>query len=115
MQLILDYARPLVRRSDPLSSHRAADKAERGVKRQEQICEEAVRKEPGLTAAEIAQKCGLERHVPSRRLPGLRDRGLVLNWHRDSEWQNVEGKEARERFTRVCRVTGNRSMTWWPR
>lgn len=116
MQMVLDFPRALVRRSDPLTSHRAADKMDSSgaTKRQGEICLEEVRKKPGQTAAEIAVATGLERHVPSRRLPGLRDAGKVLNCYRLSEWLNVEGGKARERFTRVCRETGNRSMTWWP-
>ena len=49
------------------------------------------------TAAEIAEAAGLERHVPSRRLPELRQAGQVKN-----------GEE------RVCAITGNPSMTWFP-
>jgi len=113
MQLALTFPRALVRRTDPLSSHRAADKADKGIKHQNELCLEAVRKNPGSTSAEIAEYLGVDRHMPARRLPGLRDSGLVLNWYRDSEWANVGG--ATEKFSRKCRVTGNRSMTWWPR
>ena len=51
----------------------------------------------GRTAAEIAETARLERHVPSRRLPELRSAGLVRNGE-----------------ARICRVTGNRSITWYP-
>jgi hypothetical protein len=54
-------------------------------------------KRPGSTAAEIAARSGLERHVPSRRLPELRQAGRIKN-----------GPQ------RVCTVTGNPSMTWLP-
>ncbi len=64
---------------------------------QRAVCMAEVIRLPGQTAAEIAVAVGLERHVPSRRLPELRDDGRVLNGSR-----------------RVCRVTGNRSMTWEP-
>jgi hypothetical protein len=55
---------------------------------------------PGLTAAEIASATGLERHVPSRRLPELRDRNLVTN--------------GKPEIFRICNVTGNLSLTWYP-
>ena len=60
-------------------------------------CLMEVWKWPGLTAAEIAVATGLARHVPSRRLPELRDAGQIKC-----------GPE------RVCVVTGNPSMTWFP-
>jgi len=115
-QTSLLFGHALVRRTDPSTSHRAANEMERtgAVTQQASICLAEVRRHPGQTSAEIAVACGLERHIPARRLPGLRDAGKVANYYRDSEWQNIEGKQARERYTRVCRVTGNRSMTWWP-
>lgn len=51
----------------------------------------------GLTAAEIAERTGLERHAPSRRLPELRQAGAVRNGE-----------------IRVCTVRGRRSLTWFP-
>lgn len=62
-----------------------------------QMCLSQVKKEPGLTAAEIAVAVGLERHEPSRRLPELRKCGLVFNG----------GK-------RICTVQGTKSMIWLP-
>lgn len=53
---------------------------------------------PGRTAAEIAAAACMKRHVPSRRLPELRQAGLVTN--------GVE---------RICGITGNPSTTWYPR
>lgn len=82
---------------DPDTSHRAAIKVERegtaGTQRRR--CMEQVRRSPGQTAAEIAAALGLERHVPSRRLPELREAGLVANGP-----------------SRVCSVMGTPSMTW---
>ncbi len=85
------------RNTDPLSSHSAAAGVEATGKASQQrtLCLEAVRKSSGDTAAEIAEKTGLERHAPSRRLPELRDAHLVYN-----------GEQ------RKCRVTGNLSLTW---
>jgi CRP-like cAMP-binding protein len=87
------------RRTDPDTSHDAAEDVEREghASRQREACLRVVRDTPGLTAAEIAQAAGLERHAPSRRLPELRDMGLVRNLD-----------------DRTCTVTRRLSMTWWP-
>ena len=87
------------RMTDPLTSHAAATTAERTgqAQRQRDTCLNQVRSRPGLTAAEIAGFAGLERHVPSRRLPELRRAGLVTNGE-----------------TRTCAVMGSRAMTWEP-
>jgi hypothetical protein len=86
------------RNTDPRTSHEAAREAETSGRAatHRAICLEEARKNPGCTAAEIAAATGLERHVPSRRLPELRDAGFVEN-----------------REVRVCRVTGRNSMTWY--
>jgi hypothetical protein len=88
------------RRSDPDTSREAASKIEASgeASNQRKRCLLAVNENPGQTAAEIAQATGMERHVPSRRLPELRDVGLVKNGE-----------------SRQCAVTGNSSMTWFPR
>lgn len=98
-QTTLDFDAPS-RTTDPDTSRMAANRiAESGaLAAQRTKCLEAVLAEPGLTAAEIAQVVGCERHVPSRRLPELRRAGLVSS--------------PRDR-ARVCRVTGNVSLTWW--
>ena len=87
------------RNSDPSTSHDAATAMERSgiAAAHRQICLEAVRRKPGQTGAEIALAVGLERHEPSRRLPELRDAGLIEN-----------------REVRFCSVRGRRSMTWYP-
>lgn len=86
------------RRKDPHTSHEAAREAEASGRAASHraICLEEVKRTPGQTAAEIAAAVELERHVPSRRLPELRDAGLVEN-----------------REVRRCRVTGRNSMTWY--
>jgi len=83
---------------DPDTSHAAAFEVEATGKAETQrrACLEEVATNPGQTAAEIAVACGLERHVPSRRLPELRDAGTIQN---------------RER--RRCSVMGRSSMTWY--
>ena len=88
---------PRARNADPVTSHQAAAQVEASgrAKTQRDACLAAVRIYRGMTAAEIAQWLGLERHIPSRRLPELRAMGLVTSGQ-----------------PRPCRVTGNRSMTW---
>ena len=87
------------RRTDPITSRQAASEAESSGRAASQraICLARVNSHPGQTAAEIALAAGLERHVPSRRLPELRDQGLIVNGE-----------------SRICEATGRRSMTWHP-
>jgi CRP-like cAMP-binding protein len=87
------------RTTDPSTSHEAARDAERrGVAAaQRLLCLAQVTRHPGQTAAEVAEGTGLERHAPSRRLPELRDAGLVVNGP-----------------IRICTVKGRRSLTWIP-
>lgn len=87
------------RSTDPISSTLAADAIERSgvADAHRRICLAQVRARPGQTAAEIARAVGLERHAPSRRLPELRDAGLVINGP-----------------MRSCAVKGRRSLTWLP-
>jgi hypothetical protein len=89
----------LSRTNDPSTSYEAADRVESSGRAasHRHLCWMEVWKKPGSTAAEIAEAAGLERHVPSRRLPELRDAGQVVN-----------GPQ------RKCSVTGNPSMTWLP-
>jgi len=87
------------RRTDPETSHEAASGVEwdGSASKQRRVCLLAVSMCPGHTAAEIARMTGLERHAPSRRLPELRDGGLVKNG------------EARR-----CQVVGSNCLTWYP-
>ena len=87
------------RATDPATSFEAADgvEASGAANDQRRRCYEAVLAEPGLTAAEVARHTGLERHAPSRRLPELRDEGLVYNGE-----------------ARMCTAMGRMSLTWWP-
>ena len=87
------------RRTDPITSRQAACETEKSGRAASQraICLAQVFAHPGQTAAEIALACGLERHVPSRRLPELRDQGMIVNGE-----------------SRICAVTGRASMTWLP-
>lgn len=87
------------RNTDPSTSHQAAGLAEESgmAASHRAMCLAQVTIRPGSTAAEIAVFAGLERHIPSRRLPELRAAGLVTNG-----------------LPRTCKETGNRSITWWP-
>ena len=87
------------RRTDPVTSRMAASEAESSGRAASQrtICLARVNSHPGRTAAEIAVAAGLERHAPSRRLPELRDQGLIVNGE-----------------SRICTATGRASMTWLP-
>ena len=87
------------RSTDPVTSHIAA----RGVDAsgtadsQRAACLSEVIAQPGQTASEISVALELERIVGGKRLPELREAGLVKNGP-----------------SRACRVTGKRCMTWFP-
>lgn len=83
------------RNSDPATSHDAAKRVEEsGVATgQRGMCLRAVQNHPeGLTSKEVAKKAGLDRYQAARRLPELREAGLVVNdGERDGEqlWKPV--------------------------
>jgi CRP-like cAMP-binding protein len=85
------------RLTNPHTSKLAAEQVEASghAETQRRICLASVRACPGMTAAEIALASGLERHIPSRRLPELRRAGLVVNGP-----------------ARICRAMGSKAMTW---
>lgn len=87
------------RNSDPPTSRLAAIEAEISgrAQRQRTQCLQAVHESPGMTAAELADRIGLERHAPSRRLPELRTTGQIRNGE-----------------IRLCAMTGRMSLTWYP-
>jgi len=93
-----DRMQARARSTDPDTSHSAAFEVETTGKAdtQRRACLEEVATNPGQTAAEIAVACDLERHVPSRRLPELRDTGMIQNGEK-----------------RDCRVMKRASMTWY--
>ena len=99
-QTQLDFdTKHMARTTDPATSHLAAEQvtASGVAKHQRELCLAAVQLSPGQTAAEIAASIDCERHMPSRRLPELRTARLVRNGD-----------------IRVCRITGSKSLTWWP-
>ena len=85
---------------DPATSRLAAAAIERTgrAEHQRRLCLDAIRRQPGMTTAEVAAVTGLERHAPSRRLPELRVDGLVDNGD-----------------PRPCSVMGRLSLTWFPK
>lgn len=87
------------RRSDPPTSRQAADGVERSGRaaQQREAVLSRIRGRHGQTSAEVAAALGMERHAPARRLPELREAGLV-----------------RMGVPRVCEVTGRQCVTWWP-
>jgi len=87
------------RSTDPSTSHQAARAVEASgeAQRQRDACLACVRCFPGLTAAEVSQRLGLERHAASRRLPELRTDNLVANG-----------------TPRRCTVLNRWTMTWFP-
>lgn len=88
----------LARSSDPQTSHAAADQIERtSATDHRRRLLAAVLSHPGLTCAELARQVGLDRHQCGKRLPELRQSGLIDNGP-----------------ARVCSIAGSRQMVWVP-
>jgi len=87
------------RRHDPQTSHLAADEVERSgtAEGQRRRCLRFATGNPGSTAAEIAKFAGMDRYAVNRRLPELRECGLLVNG-----------------LPRQCRVLGSECQTWLP-
>ena len=85
--------------ADPVTSHEAAEAAKRSglVARQAAQVLDAIRKTPGLTSAELAQRHGLDRYMVARRMSDLKHAGLV-----------------REGEPRQCQVGRGRAMPCYP-
>lgn len=82
---------------DPSTSHDAAHRvnASGAAQAEADRCLEAVRRWPGLTSHEYAQRLGTDRYMPARRLADLRADKKVYN----------DGK-------RKCTVAGTLALTW---
>jgi hypothetical protein len=87
---------PRARRSDPETSHIAAERVRPKLRKQQQAVLDALARWPGSTAVELAHETGLDRYLVSRRLPEL-----VPVWVR-------RGKP------RACTVAGTAQGTWYP-
>lgn len=90
---------PRARRSDPSTSHIAAERMRESgaLGKQAQAVLEAVRNWPGCTAVEIAQRAQIDRHAVSRRLPEL-----------------AKSNQVRRGPPRNCSVNGRPQSTWRP-
>ena len=99
-QTAIDFTAPpaRARRTDPDSSHAAADRVNKTGKAAVQRAKvfALVEATPGLTSAELAERHREDRSMIARRLPELREKKLVRT---DS---------------RECRVNGSKALTWWP-
>lgn len=100
LQCVQNVGPAKARKADPATSHEAAKKVETAGRAgtQRLACLMEVFDHPGQTSAEIAKALNFDRYTPSRRLPELRDAGMV------------ESHTPRE-----CRVNGTNCMTWWPK
>lgn len=94
-----DVKTPASRATDPVTSAMSEDEINKTGKRrrQQQIVAETVAAYPGLTSAELAGKCGLDRYQVARRAPEAELSGRI---QRDER--------------RKCSVLGSSAMTWWP-
>jgi predicted ArsR family transcriptional regulator len=90
---------PIARRTDPPSSHAAAQEMERTGRRasQSEALLEMVKRHPRRTALELSRLSRLDRYTVSRRLPELERRGLI-----------------RRGLIRDCTVNGRPMLTWEP-
>lgn len=101
---MLKQPKARARNSDPEPSHNAARTVERKGKaaRQRDEVLKGVQRWGENTAAELADLMKVDRYMTSRRLPELREAGLVVNP------KDGKGKPK----TRMCRVVKSMSMTW---
>ena len=99
-QLDLLSHSPVARYADPETSHRAAREVSQDGSRarQQNLCLGAVKRWPGLSSAELAERMGCSRFMPARRLPECRAAALLENGP-----------------ARKCAVTRRLALTWWIR
>ena len=90
---------PIARRTDPESSHLAAEHVTRSGARAHQQAQAvaAVRAYPGCTSFELATRTDLDRYMLARRLPDAETAGAI-----------------RRGEQRVCQVSNRRALTWYP-
>ena len=90
---------PVARRTDPESSHAAAEHHTRSGKRgaQQDQTAEAVRQFPGCTSFELAMRTHLDRYMLARRASECEAAGRI-----------------RRGELRRCSVSGRTALTWWP-
>ena len=86
---------PRARRTDPLSSHRAADAITPHLSKQRREVWEALRRHPSRTTKSLAAVAGLDRHMVGRRMKELETHGYAKRIERDRRddlWFPLEGK-----------------------
>lgn len=93
MQQVIEF--PRARRSDPVTSKRAAEKLD--ATRITSLVYLALCRFPGCTASELAEKARLPKEPTRKRLSELRQKGLAKN-----------GME------KICPVSGFSCLTWFP-
>lgn len=110
MQLDLLTDSPRARRSDPETSHRAAAriKSSGALGRQQALVLAYVRQHPGCTSAELAEIMAEARDDDARLWPKYRP----MFGRRLPELAPVHARKGGER---VCQVTSEDCVTWWPR
>lgn len=96
---MLNIQTPAARETDPETSHIAADKITKSGERklQQERVADAVRRWPGCTSAELAEKMRADRTMPARRLKEIETAGAVVRGH-----------------ARYCDVRNTKAVTWWP-
>lgn len=102
---------PRARREDHVGSHDAAAKVEdRGsAKAAAALLLDAVRKNPGLTTAELCRVIGMDTHTAGRRLPELASDKV-----RAIRKVAFSTAEIPTNNTTRCAVSGVRAFRWWP-
>lgn len=104
-QTLWDY--PKSRKTDAVSSHEAAATLkESGAWKSQQVeVLEAMKRIAGsgrhVSSKEIAERCGLDRHMVAKRLPELKDAGLI-GW---------TGKASSD--LEYCPFSRRRVVKWW--
>lgn len=94
----LPDARPLARRTDPVTSHEAAREIAGSVAALETWAAECVASAPGLTQRELgARFCPDDLRRIGRRLSECARKGLIKRGP-----------------VRKCSITGRSAETWWP-
>ena len=95
-QPFLNFEAPRSRRTDPPSSHRAAEDLQKsgGAESQRMLCLELVKKYPGRSSKQLSQLSGKDRHMIAKRLPELRDKFQLVrvtqDGKEDQRWWPVE-------------------------
>lgn len=90
---------PAARRTDPETSHAAAEVITKSGERahQQHQTAAAVKRHPGHTSQELSELTGIDRYTLARRLPECETAG-----------------SAKRGAVTECTVTKRKALTWWP-